>query len=170
MLALPGYSSHQNVLAYRKMRQSLAAIPHTVPLKPSHRRIDPAVSGPLQVGTHQQSLLQRVSPGRHPDHAMGMVLHPVQPFGIPLSHPHRRITGWSALRSGRLHPAHNLLRRKLSLPAKSTSVYLTLACAQTGPSDRVNQRDSRYAQQFSSPAMCPIGEARGVTRTALAPG
>ena len=118
VLALRGHSSHQNVIAYREMRQSLAAIPHAVPLKPSHRRIDPAVSGPLQVGIHQQSLLQRVGPGRHPDHAVAMVLHPRQPLGIPRSHPHRRITGGSALRSGRLHAAHNLLRRKLVAPSE----------------------------------------------------
>ena len=82
VLALPRYSSHQNVIAYREMRQNLATIPHTVPLRPSHRRIDPAVSGPLQVSTHQQSLLRRVGPGRHPYHAVAMVLHRVQHFGI----------------------------------------------------------------------------------------
>ena len=52
VLALPGYSNHQNVIAYREMRQSLASILHAVSLKPSHRRIDPAVSAPLRVGTH----------------------------------------------------------------------------------------------------------------------
>ena len=77
VLALLGYSSHQNVIAYGEMRQSLAAIPHAVSLKPSHCRIDPVVSGPLQVGTHEQSLLQRVGPARHPDHAVAMVPHPV---------------------------------------------------------------------------------------------
>ena len=39
--ALPKHSRHHNVIAYREMRQSLAAIPHAVPLKPTHRRIDP---------------------------------------------------------------------------------------------------------------------------------
>ena len=80
VLALCGYSSHQNVIAYREMRQSLAAIPHAVPFKPSHHCIDPAVSGSLRVGTHQQSLLQRVVPGRHTDHAVAIVLYPVQPL------------------------------------------------------------------------------------------
>ena len=50
LLALPGYSSHQNIIATREMRQYFDALPHAVPLKPSHRCIDPAVSGPLQVG------------------------------------------------------------------------------------------------------------------------
>ena len=60
-LALPGHSTHQIVIAYREMRQSLAAIPHAVPLKPTHRRIDPAVSGPLHVGTHTNSCFFRES-------------------------------------------------------------------------------------------------------------
>ena len=132
VLALPAYSSHQNLIAYREMRQRFHAIPHALPLKPSHRRIDPVVSGPLQVGTHQQSLLQSVGPGRHPDHAVAMVFHSVQSFGIQRSHPQRRIEGVSAL-SGRLE-------------------------------------DSRSLQQFSSPRMCTIGEARGFARKALAPG
>ena len=53
------------------------ALPHAVLLKPIHRRIYPAISGPLQVGTNQQSLLHRVGPGRHPDHAVAIVIHPV---------------------------------------------------------------------------------------------
>ena len=118
MLALPGYSSHPSAIAYREMRHSLAAIPHAVPLKPTHRRIDPAVSGPLQVGTHQQSLLQRVSPGRHPDHAVAMVFHPVPPFGIQRRHPHRRITGGFAFHGSRLHAARNRLRQKLFAPSE----------------------------------------------------
>ena len=46
-LALPGHSSHQIVIAYREMLQGLTPIPHAVPAKPTHRRINPAVSGPL---------------------------------------------------------------------------------------------------------------------------
>ena len=137
-----------------------------MPLKPSHRRIDLAVSGPLQVGTHQQSLLRRVGPGRHPDHAVAKVLYPVQPFGIPRSHPHRRITGKSALRSGRLHAAHNLIRRKLVAPSEK---QLRLLYARV-PADRTLRPRRPTTQQFSSSAMCTKEEARGVTRTALAPG
>ena len=77
LLAQPGYSSHQNVIIYREMWQSLPVIPRAVPLKPSLRRVDLVVSGRLQVGAHQQSLLQKVGPGRHPNHAVAMVLHPV---------------------------------------------------------------------------------------------
>ena len=43
VFALPGYPSHQNVIAYREMRQSLAAIPHAVLLKTSHSRFDPCL-------------------------------------------------------------------------------------------------------------------------------
>ena len=57
LLALPGFSGHQNVIAYRQMRQSLTAILQAVPLTPGHRRVDPALSGLLRVGTRQQSLL-----------------------------------------------------------------------------------------------------------------
>ena len=149
---------------------SLAAIPHAVPLKPSNRGIDPAVSGPLQVGTHQQSLLQRVGPGRHPDHAVAVVLHAVQPFGIPRVIPIAVSRVGPPSAAAACTPRTTSFVGNLSFPAKSTSVYLTLSRAQIGPSDRVTQRDSRYAQQFSSPAMCTIGEARGFARTALAHG
>ena len=44
----------------------------------------------------------------------------------------------------------------LSLPAKRTSVYLTLACMQTGPHGRVTQRDSRSPQHLLSPGTCTI--------------
>ena len=113
MLALPAHCSHRIVIAYREIRQNLAGI-----LKPSHRCIDPAVSGLLQVDIHQQSLLQTVGPGQHPDHAVAMLRHPVQSFGIQRSHPHRRITGGSAFPSGILYVAHNLLRRKLVAPSE----------------------------------------------------
>ena len=79
---LPRFSSHEYVIAYREMRQSLAAILHAVPLKPSHRHIYRAMSSPRQVGTYQQSHLQRVGSGRHPDYAVVMVLHLVQRLGI----------------------------------------------------------------------------------------
>ena len=106
------------MIAYREIRENFAAILHAVPLKPSHRRIDPAVSDSLQVGTHQQSLFQRFSAGRHPDHAVAMALHPVQPFGIHPSHPRPLIEGGSALRSGRLNLAHNLIRQKVVAPCE----------------------------------------------------
>ena len=146
--ALPGHSSHQNVIAYREMRQSLAAIPHAVSLKPIHRWIDAAVSGPFQVGTHQQSLLQRVGPTRHPDHAAAMVLHPVQPFGIKRTHPRCRIERGSTLRRGRLHAAHNLLRWKLVAP---TEKHLRVLDARVH-SDRI-PRPRHLTRQQVSPAV-----------------
>ena len=150
VLVFPGYSSHQNVIAYRKMRQSLAPISHAVPLKPSHRRIDPAVSGPLQVGASSESR-PRPAPRSRGNHGA--------PPGIALRNPAKppptpyRV--WVRPPQRRLHAAHNLFRRKLVAPS-STSAYLTLACTQTGPPGRVTQRGSRSPQQFSSPGRCTI--------------
>ena len=118
VLALSGYSSRQNIIAYSEIWQSLDARPHAVPLKPSHRCIDLAASSPLQMGTYQQSFLQRVGPGRHPDHAMAMAFHPRQPFVIRRSHPHPGTEGGSVFRSGCLHAAHNIFRLKLVVPSK----------------------------------------------------
>ena len=99
-----------------------------MPLKPRHRRIDPGVFSLFQVGIHQQSLIQRVTPGRHPDHAVTMVFDRLQPFGIHRRYPRRRLEGGSALRSDRMDAAHNLLRWKRVAPSENTSVHLTLAC------------------------------------------
>ena len=113
-----------------------------MPVKPSHRRIDPAVSGPFQVGTHPQSLPQRVGSGRHPGQAVATVLRyspsessEATPIAVS------RVGPPSEAAAGT--PRTTSFVGILSLPAKGTSVYLTLACVQTGPSYRVTQRDSR---------------------------
>ena len=109
------------------------------------RCMDPAVSGPLQVGTHQQSLFHRAGVARQPDHAVAMVLHPVQPFGIQRSQPQRRIAGGSAIRSGRLHAARNFLRRKRVAPNER---HLRVLDARV-PADRTPRPRHPRRQQIS---------------------
>lgn len=74
--------------------------------------------GHLQVGKYQQSLLQRLGPGRHLNHVVAMVFHPVQPFGFQRSHPQHRIQGEF------VHVATNCEFRK-SFPAVSK---VTIVC------------------------------------------
>ena len=47
VLGPPGYLSHQNIIANRELWQSLAVRPRAVPLKLSHRCINPAVFAPF---------------------------------------------------------------------------------------------------------------------------
>ena len=129
---------------------------NAVALKPSRRCVDPAVSGPLQGGTHQQSLLHRVGPGRHPDHAVTMVLHQgasLMNLAKPLLAPY---LGW--VRPPQRPPARCAPSSFGSLPlsAKSTSVYPTLACTHTARPGSANERDSRFPQKFPSTGMCTI--------------
>ena len=113
-------------------------------LKPSHRRIEPAVSSPLQVGTHQQSLLQRVGPGRTQITRWPWCSTRYSPSESSEATPIAVSRVGPPSAAATYTPRTTSFVGNLSLPAKS--VYLTLACAQTGPSDRVTQRDSRYAQ------------------------
>ena len=149
------------------MRQSVAVHTHAVPITPSHRRTDLAVSGPLQVGKHQRSLFQNVGPVRHPGHAVATVLHPVQPFGIQGTHPRGPFADVSAFHNGRLHAVHNLLRRKLVAP----NVTYPRVIDAWVPADRVarvrHPTRRRAFRAISSQSMCTIGETRGFALTPL---
>ena len=135
VLALPGHSNHQNIIAYLDMRQSLPALPHAVPLKPSHRCIDPAVSAPLQVGTTNSRVFRESAPAgtqiaRWPwSSTRYSCWESNRPPQLPL------VRRAQPLSSGTYRS--ELVAPTVSLPAKRTSVYLMLACTPTAPPGRV---------------------------------
>lgn len=95
------------------------ALQYATPLKPSHCCIDPAVSGPLQLGTHQQSFLQKLDLGRNPDHTVAMVFHPVQPFGNLAKPPPTPYPGLACLPRRPPERRDHDVGRKLNASSKS---------------------------------------------------
>ena len=144
---------------YREVRQSLATIPHAVPLKPSHRCIDTAVSGPLQVGTPAvDSSESRPHPA--PRSRGGHGAPPGTTLRNPVKQSPTPYRGRSALRSGRLHA----LRRKLVAPSEK---HLRVLDARVH-ADRT-PRPRHPTRQQVSPAVIIARDVHDRRRTRLRP-